>query len=208
MKNRSTSTLVVLAVCALCLGLQGCGSEQPGLSRLATDAKILAFGDSLTKGTGSDSNENYPAALSRLSARDVVNAGLPGELSADGLKRLPRVLDSIRPQLMILCHGGNDMLRRKDLEAAAGNIRSMIELARAQNVEVLLVGVPKPGLLLGTASFYSAIADTAGIPAELEVLAEILSNPSLKADPIHPNGNGYQHMAEAIYSVLKNTGAL
>lgn len=199
---------LILAICALCVGLIACGPAQPGLSPLSRDAKILAFGDSLTKGSGADPDASYPAALARLSGRAVVNAGLPGELSADGLKRLPRVLDSVRPQLMILCHGGNDMLHKKDLKMAARNIQSMIELARARDIEVLLIGVPKPGLFLGTASFYPAIAEANGIPAELDILAEILAHPSLKSDAVHPNGEGYKRMAEAIVAVLKDTGAL
>jgi acyl-CoA thioesterase-1 len=190
------------------VALHGCGSDLPRLSPLAGEAKILAFGDSLTKGTGGNREQSYPAILSRLIGRDVINAGVPGELSADGLKRLPQLLAAIRPQLMILCHGGNDMLRRKDLTAAARNIESMIRLARTQHVEVLLVGVPKPGLLLSTADIYSDIAEAAGIPAELDVVTEILSDQSLKSDPVHPNGKGYERMAEKIHAILKDTGAL
>ncbi|MDP6183539.1 MAG: GDSL-type esterase/lipase family protein [Gammaproteobacteria bacterium] len=208
MKNGHQSRLTRLStIWVLCWGLLACGSEQPALSPLGADAKILAFGDSLTKGTGGG-EANYPATLSRLGGREVVNAGIPGELSGAGLKRLPRVLDATQPQLLILCHGGNDMLRKKNLKTAANNIRAMVELAQARNVQVLLVGVPKPGLLLGTASFYSDVAAATGIPAEHEILADILSSPGLKSDAIHPNGKGYERMAEAIYEVLKDAGAL
>ena len=197
-----------LVASAFCAALLACGSEQPTLSPLPTGATILAFGDSLTKGTGATSDQSYPAILSRLSGFAVINAGIPGELSNDGLKRLPEVLAATRPQLMILCHGGNDMLRKKNLESAARNIESMIGLAQARGVEVMLIGVPKPGLFLGTADIYSTIATNTGIPAEHDVLADILSDPSMKSDPIHPNGRGYQRMAEAIISVLEDTGAL
>ena len=190
------------------LVLTGCGSDQPNLSALTADATILAFGDSLTKGTGAASDQSYPAILSRLSGITVVNAGMPGELSSDGLQRLPNVLQTTQPQLMILCHGGNDMLRKKDLQGAARNIESMIALAQAQNVEVLLIGVPRPGLFLGTADMYLAIAAHSGIPAENDVLSDIISDPSLKSDPIHPNGKGYQRMAEAVLSLLQDPGAL
>lgn len=208
-QNKEYPLLLLSLIAGFVLvGLYGCGTEQPSLSPLASDAKILAFGDSLTKGTGSSRGQSYPAVLSQLIDQDVVNAGIPGELSKDGLKRLPQILASIRPQLMILCHGGNDMLRRKDLAIVARNIQSMIQLARAQNIDVLLVGVPKPGLLLSTAAIYSEIAATEGIPAELDVLTEILSDENLKSDPIHPNGKGYQRMAEKIHALLRETGAL
>ncbi len=198
----------LLVVGTLCATLLACGSDQPTLSPLPTGATILAFGDSLTKGTGASSTQSYPAILSRLTGRDVVNAGIPGELSGDGLKRLPTVLAATKPQLMILCHGGNDMLRKKDLSDAANNIESMIGIAQAQGVEVMLIGVPKPGLFLGTADLYPNIANAAGIPAEHNVLADILSEPHLKSDPIHPNGQGYERMAEAIVAVLQKSGAL
>lgn len=198
----------LLVIFVLSGALLGCGSEQPGLSPLGPDGTILAFGDSLTKGTGGSRDANYPAILARLSGLEVVNAGIPGELSTQGLERLPRVLDATRPQLLILCHAGNDMLRRKDLQLAADNIRAMVELALVRNIEVLLVGVPQPGLLLGTPAFYSEVAAATGVPVELDVLTDVLSSSELKSDAIHPNDEGYARMAEAIHALLKETGAL
>ncbi len=188
--------------------LAGCGESPPPLSRLAPDATILAFGDSLTRGTGAPGDASYPSVLADLSGRRVVNAGLPGELSADGLSRLPALLEAERPALMVLCHGGNDMLRKRNVSAAAANVRAMIDLARSRGVDVLLVGVPKPGLLMGTAGFYSDVAREAGVPAELDVIADVLSDAALKSDPIHPNAAGYAAIARAIHRVLQSSGAL
>ena len=76
----------------------------------------------------------------------VVNAGVPGETSAQGLARLPGVLDEVKPKLLLLCHGGNDFLRRMDESQARANIRSMIALARDRGIAVVLLATPKPSL--------------------------------------------------------------
>lgn len=188
--------------------LAACGTDPATLKPLARGAKLLAFGDSLTQGTGADEASSYPAVLARLTGLEIVNAGVPGELSGAGLRRLPGVLADTRPQLMILCHGGNDMLRRHDPKATAKNIRAMIEFARSQGVDVVLIGVPKPGLLLGPPEFYAEIATSMNVPAELDVLSSVLADARLKSDPIHPNAAGYRQIAEAIRSRLTDAGAL
>jgi lysophospholipase L1-like esterase len=197
-----------LAIVAICLSLTACGTEHPALKPLAAEAKLLAFGDSLTRGTGADDTSSYPAVLAELTGLEIVNAGIPGELSAAGLRRLPRVLADTRPQLMILCHGGNDMLRRYDLNATADNLRAMVELAQSRAIDVVLLGVPKPGLLLGAPDFYAEIATSMNIPAELEILSKVLADARLKSDPIHPNAAGYRRIAEALRDRLVDAGAL
>jgi lysophospholipase L1-like esterase len=188
--------------------LIACSATVPGITKLPDDATILAFGDSLTYGTGAKPGQGYPAALERLTGRRVINAGVPGEITQQGLERLPGLLDQHQPQLLILCHGGNDMLRKKGLDAAADNLRQMIRLARERDIPVVLIGVPKPGLFLSTAEFYGQIAAEFQLPFEDAILADIESDRALKADAIHPNGAGYQKFADAIYRLLQQTGAV
>ena len=197
----------VVFVIACCV-FTGCADKPPPLSPLPRDAVILAFGDSLTRGTGAANAASYPAVLGDLTGHTVINAGIPGELSAAGLTRLPGVLTSTNPQLMILCHGGNDMLRKHSFGQLATNLRAMITLARQRGVEVVLVGVPRPGLLLGTAGIYREIAASMDVPLEAEVLADVLGDAGLKSDPIHPNAAGYRVMAEAVYALLRAATAL
>jgi lysophospholipase L1-like esterase len=189
------------------LGLAGCGSHAK-LDRLGADAVVLAFGDSLTFGTGASTAQSYPAQLERLIGRKVVAAGVPGEVSAAGLARLPGVLDQVQPRLLILCHGGNDFLRRNGDAQAAENIRAMIRLARQRGVAVLLVGVPKPGLFPSAPGFYEDIAKEFSLPYEETILKKVLSDNALKSDLIHPNAAGYARIAEAIAALLKESGAV
>jgi len=188
--------------------LYSCGKDTPGLPKLSEDAVILAFGNSLTYGTGAERNKSYPAILENLSGKRIVNAGIPGELSAKGLQRLLEVLNEHEPELLLLCHGGNDLLRRYELAKTAINLKKMVLMARERGVSVVLIGVPRLGFTLKTADFYNQIAEEMEMPFEDSILEEILSNRDLKSDTIHPNGEGYRLMAEAVYKLLKQTGAL
>ena len=105
---------------------------------------VLAFGDSLTYGTGATEEESYPAQLERLIGRRVVRAGVPGEVTAQALERLPGALDEHSPRLMLLCIGGNDFLRRLGTAQAEANVRAMVKLARQRGVDVGLIGTPEP----------------------------------------------------------------
>jgi lysophospholipase L1-like esterase len=202
--SAAARAVLVLAVALLA----GCGDAGPRLERLAPDARILAFGDSLTRGTGASPHESYPAVLAELSGREVVNAGVPGELTPAGRARLAAVLDDVKPALLILCHGGNDMLRKRDPGTLRANLAHMLETARARGVGVLLLGVPGPGLWLATAELYHEVARETGVPLEADALAEILGDAALKSDPIHPNARGYRALAERVHARLVDLGAL
>jgi len=197
-------------IVALCLrALSACSEKIPALNKLSSDAVVVAFGDSLTYGTGAKDHESYPEQLSQLIDREVINEGIPGELSHDGLKRLPAVLDEHQPALLILCHGGNDLLRKRNPQSIASNLTAMINEARQRGIQVVLVGVPEPALfLLETAPFYTNIAKQENIPVERKILPEIESDNSLKSDTIHPNAAGYRKFAEALAQLLRRAGAV
>lgn len=188
--------------------LVGCGPSVPKLGHLPEDAVILAFGNSLTYGTGANEAESYPAVLQTLLNRTVVRSGVPGEVTADSLERLPDVLDEVKPKLMILCIGGNDFLRQLGEQQAADNIRAMIKLAKDQGVEVVLVGVPKFGIMVSPPDFYRQIALEFHLPYENGIMHKILLSRELKSDGIHPNAQGYRLFAEALADLLKQAGAI
>jgi acyl-CoA thioesterase-1 len=192
---------------ALLLLVSAC-SDQPRLKPLPRDGVILAFGDSLTFGTGASRDQSYPAVLSRIISRTVINAGVPGEVSAGGLKRLPGELDRHHPQLLIVIHGGNDILRSLGFSQAADNIHKMIEMARDRGIDVVMLGVPRPGLILSAPDFYEEVAAATGTPIDVDAIADILQYPANKSDGIHPNARGYQMMAERIQELLKDAGAI
>lgn len=195
------------ALAALLLPLAGCG-DKPKLSRLGSDAVVLAFGDSLTFGTGAREEESYPVQLAALIGRTVVAAGVPGEISAAGLARLPAALEEHQPRLLLLCHGGNDFLQRRSKSAAAENVRAMIRLAKNKGVDVLLIGTPEPGFTVSPPEFYEEIAAAFGIPYEGDVLGKVLKDGGMKADQVHPNARGYRLIAEKVAEQLRKAGAV
>ncbi len=199
---------LLLAAFACAAALAGCGPSVPKLPKLEPGAVVLAFGDSLTYGTGATPSESYPAALERLIGRKVVTAGVPGEISAEGLERLPRAIEEAKPALLILCHGGNDFLRKLGEDAAAANVRAMARLAREKGIAVVLVATPKPGFGVSKVKFYEEIGKELAIPVEADVVADVLTTGKLKSDLVHPNAEGYRRIAEAVAKVLKKAGAL
>ena len=195
-----------LAVIAL-VAVAAC-SERPRLERLPADAVVLAFGDSLTFGTGAADDESYPVQLEKLIQRRVVRAGVPGEVTSQALERLPAALDEHAPRLLILCIGGNDFLRRLGHQQAERNVREMVKLARSRGVGVLLIGTPEPGFWVSPPAFYARIAKEFRVPYEPSLIGEVLKDRALKADPIHPNARGYRLIAERLAEQLKQSGAL
>jgi acyl-CoA thioesterase I len=192
----------------LCLFLFACTNTQPTLSQLPDNAVILAFGDSLTSGVGAPAGSSYPEVLETLIHRKVIKSGISGEVSGEGLIRLPGELSAHKPKLVLLCMGGNDLLRKMDLEKTSNNMRRMVKIILDSGAEVLLIGVPPPGLVLSTARFYKKIAEDMAVSLEGSLLADILADSKLKADPIHPNAEGYHRLAEGLADFLRKTGAL
>ena len=204
MAARLTGWLLALTAGVL---LAGCG-EEPSLDPLAPDAVILAFGNSLTYGTGAKAHQSYPAVLEELTGLTVVNAGVPGEQTNAGLERLPREVDNEAPDLVVLTHGGNDFLRKRPRTQTERNLRAMIEYLRGEGIPVVMLGVPDFGLLLSSADVYETVAEDLNVPLQDDIIPQLLRQNKYKSDQIHPNAAGYRKMAESVHALLVETGAL
>src|SRR5581483_8137339 len=195
-------------------GMDGAAQPERAASP-STDARprIVAFGDSLTAGLGVAPEDSYPAHLQRrLDAAGyryrVINAGVSGETTAGGLRRIPWILQS-RPGLVILELGGNDGLRGLNVEETRSNLEQIIKRLLAEKVPVVLAGMKLPPNYGAdyTARFeamYPELAKTYGltlIPFFLEgVAAKVTLN---QADGIHPTGEGYRLIAENIFRTIE-----
>ena len=194
-------------LCVAVILLISC-SDSARLSPLPVNATVLAFGDSLTTGVGVSPEYSYPAMLAKILNIDVINAGESGEVTTDGVPRLAALLEKYKPDLLLICHGGNDFLHRFALEEIEKNLREMLSHAQSLGVEVVLIGVPKPGIWGQAPDLYQRLADEFNVPLNDQILGELETDPTMKSDPIHLNRQGYKKMAEAVVALLLEAGAI
>lgn len=170
---------------------------------LQSKERVLAFGDSLTYGSGAHS-QSYPIQLQNIIQKEVINAGIPGETSSQGLERFPALLQEQHPALVILCHGGNDIIRQQSKITLKENLVKMIQMSKKIGAQVLLVGVPDFHMFgFTTDTLYEDIAEQENILYEGEILSKIENDPAFKSDRIHPNAKGYGLMAKAFAEILR-----
>ncbi len=178
----------------LLLLLVACGPDVPNLD--SPGKTIVVLGDSIASGVGSGSGEAYPDLLAARLGTDVVNAGVSGNTTADGLARIDEVLAE-DPWLVIVELGGNDFLRRVPPEQTEQTLRKILDRLIAAHVVPVLVelDVPFGGRYL---EIYDRLGDEYQVPVIENVLGEVLRDPALKSDTIHPNAAGQKVLAEAI----------
>lgn len=197
----------------LALVLSACGTDEPP-KYLTPGDLVLAFGDSITYGTGAPLDADYPTRLFELTGLGVVNAGVPGDTIADARKRLPELLALHQPDLVIVELGGNDFLGRRGELQVKEDLRAIIEQCKASGAATMLVAIPHLSLLragtgtLKDSDIYEELAEETGVILLADLVSDILSNRTLRADPIHPNASGYRVMAQGIVDRMREVGLL
>jgi len=204
MKLRRGTVLVIFAVLALGIGIYLRHTVwYPITNKIGSGTSIVAFGDSLTYGTGAGRGQDWPALLAAKSGRSIINKGVPGETTSDALQRVDKDVLSLEPRIVILGFGGNDVLQRVSEEQIFANLKTLIGEIQDSGAMVVLLGLngfPFGGSL---ADGYKAVAREKGCVLVPNILGGILTNPKLKSDQVHPNAEGYKVMADRIYDKLK-----
>src|SRR5690606_11833081 len=193
--------------------LAGCG-ESLSLDPLPPGSTVLAFGDSVTHGTGAGRGEDYPSLLAQRSGWQVVNAGIPGDTALAATARIEALSQQHNPALVIVELGGNDFLRRRAAADVKEDLRRILHAVKQANAVPVLVAVPEFSVLaarfgaLSDAPIYEALAEEEGVFLIPDIFAQVLSRESLRADPIHPNAEGYRQMTEGMLAALRAAGVL
>lgn len=188
--------------------------EAPQLAPIASGGTVLAFGDSVTYGVGAADGEDWPSLLAGRTGWTVVNGGLSGDTAQNGRHRIQALLDEHQPSLVIIEIGGNDFLRRRPHAAVKEDLRATIAAVRDADAQAVLVAVPELSLMAvvagrpDDAALYAELAEEENIPLIENVFSEVLGDPGLRADQIHPNAAGYARMADGIMEALRRTGVL
>ncbi len=164
---------------------------------------IICFGDSLTAGTGADPGMDYPTQLSRMIAKSVINAGVPGDTTTRALKRLQRDVLSRSPDVVLITLGGNDLKNGVAKDTAFKNLKRIVESIQGQGARVIIGGLKFPLRDRGFAKGYEELADQTGAVLIPNIYKDIMGNRKLMSDPIHPNGEGYKLMAQKFLEAMQ-----
>jgi acyl-CoA thioesterase-1 len=174
---------------------------------------IVAFGDSLTAGAGVEPEQNYPSKLQRKIDQSgyryaVVNAGISGETSSQGLDRL-RSVCNLHPAIVIVEFGANDGLRGFPLNEMEQNLKAIVSGIQAAGAKPILAGMRVPPNYgpLHAASFskvFETVAEEYGSALIPFLLEGVGGHPHLnQEDGIHPTAEGYDIIVETVWKVLK-----
>jgi len=183
--------------------------------------RILAFGDSLTAGLGLVESETLSVQLQDALTKmgrpaTVINGGVSGDTTADGLARIDWALAD-KPRIMILALGANDMLRGLDPSTARANLEGIIDKAQAAGVETILAGMlaaPNLGTEYKTSfdAIYPGLAKAHNLIFMPFLLQDVAQSSDLnQADGLHPNGKGVavivHNLLPYVTQAMDKTGA-
>ncbi|MCX5709886.1 MAG: GDSL-type esterase/lipase family protein [Candidatus Omnitrophica bacterium] len=195
--------LLILAFLGLCVfGLTGCAKREiKNINSKGTS--IICFGDSITFGYGANPGEDFPTQLGKLLGREVINAGVSGDTSTEGMLRLDKEVLERDPLLVLIEFGGNDFIKKVSREATIKNTREFIRRIQARGAMVAIVDISAGLFLRDYRLLFAKIAREEGcifIPA---VLTKLITNPSMKSDFLHPNAAGYKIVAQRIAEAIR-----
>jgi len=169
----------------------------------ASGTEIIAFGDSLIAGVGATPGNDLVSRLEVAIGQPIINLGVSGDTTADGLVRLETVT-SRDAKVVLLLLGGNDAIRSVPRKTTRDNLATMITEIQSTGAVVILLGVRSGILSDGYDDMYEELADTYGTAYVPDVLRGVFGRPNLMSDPIHPNDAGYEKLSERVLPVLES----
>ena len=224
-----SSRLLLSLFAALALAAGGCNNKNPppepatqssGAAPAAQPIAqpqdnrplIVAFGDSLTAGYGTDAGNSYPDYLERdLNAKGlhyhVVNAGISGNTTKDGVERLDDVL-ALKPAVVIVAFGGNDGLRGLPIESTRKNLDQIVSTLQRAGIKIVLGGITLPpnygaDYIRQFNGIYASLSRQYHVPLLPFLLQDVYGTAgSMQADGIHATAQGNQQVARNLLPLI------
>jgi acyl-CoA thioesterase-1 len=190
-------TLALIGMILAGIALTGCGRKE-----VIPRGEIAFLGDSITAGYGLDSGQAYPSLI-QIDGMSMVNLGVSGSTTEDGLHRMKDYFDSgANPHLMVIALGANDILHGVDLSATEANLLSAIQVCRDHHVPVLLCGIHIP-FKFAAEGLFERVAGEAHVPLVPDLMqGEETQQQYLQDDDMHPNAAGQALIAEKMQAAL------
>jgi acyl-CoA thioesterase I len=164
---------------------------------------VLMFGDSLVEGVGATAGNTLPEQLGRLIGVPILNYGISGDTTRNGLARLAPALEE-DPKVAIVVLGGNDFLKKVPREETFQNLEKIVTAFQSQGAITVVVGV-RSGIVGGGADEqYEDLAKRTGSVYVSDILAGVFAHTDLMSDALHPNDRGYRQIAERLASELRD----
>lgn len=178
--------------------------EKPKQTIPLREGPIVAFGDSLIFGYGATQNGGFVSMLSQEIGKPIINLGVNGNTTQDGIVRLNTVLAK-KPSVVLLLLGGNDFLKQLPQEQTFANLDNIIQQLQANGIRVVLLGIQGGILSDPYAKPFEVLAKKYSLEYVPNVLDGIITDKSLMFDAVHPNDAGYKKIADKVLPVLKET---
>ncbi|MHB1316791.1 MAG: GDSL-type esterase/lipase family protein [Minisyncoccota bacterium] len=163
---------------------------------------MVAFGDSLIEGVGATSGNDFVSQLSRKIGEPIINLGISGNTTEQGLARVNDI-QKYKPKIVLVLLGGNDYLRKVNKAETFKNLEDIITKIQSTGAVAVLLGIQ--GGILGDPyeKEFEILAKRKGAVYVPNVLEGLFGNSKYMSDAIHPNDIGYEKISEKIYPYLK-----
>ena len=183
--------IICIAIVAAATGAIWLLWPQPAPLLPTAGTSVIVFGDSLAAGVGATANHDIASLLRQTLNQSVLNLGVPGDTTADGLARIDSLLQA-NPRVVIILLGGNDALRKIPTNETFNNLDQIIRKIQAAGAAVILVG--EPGGFFGNQyeKEYERLATTHRTFYISNILSGLLGRSEYMSDLIHPNDAGYE----------------
>ena len=168
-----------------------------------TGATIVAFGDSLTYGKGAPRNQTYPAVLTELTGKRVINLGVNGDTGAAAPRRLAQVMEH-KPYMVLIEFGGNDFMRSVPFEQTIASVSRIVDEVQAAGAIAVIVDTGGYYGMRKYSKAYKKLAKEKGAVFVSGILDGVFGQHALMSDQVHPNAAGYKIVAERVYEEIKD----